>query len=110
MQCFSTRQQVSDAVSAAGEMTLAIFYKDADAGGGSLTVSGAYCNGNTAEIWTNSAWNDKISSMYNFCDGVTLFDNAYESGANQNYGSGYTNYVGDYMNDRTSSVEFYSIY
>lgn len=115
VQCFDTQQQAAAASAAMrpdGYFALGTFYKNADRGGSSsLIINGTSCNGTTSEIWDLfSGWNDTISSMDIACDGVSLYDNAYEAGDNQYYGSGYTNYVGSYMNDRTSSVYFYTTF
>jgi len=63
------------------------------------------CNGwGAPNLSTYGNFDNQTSSLDNSCNNVTLyFDNNY-SGPQQSYGNGRTNYVGDSMNDQTSSA------
>jgi hypothetical protein len=90
---------------------LAIVYDNANYGGSSLTFTASGpCDTNADVDWQNanigSTWNDRISSFKSYSDCQTkIFENANFGGAS--YGSvSNTTYVGDAMNDRTTSIKW----
>lgn len=137
LQCFNTREEVRAALAqrnqraeanrqaetnqtdgasvVAYEFELGDFYRDAYRGNGTLTFIGSTCNA-SFEVW-EYGWDDMISSMDIYCGGgASLYQNAYSNGIDCDvvacrarwYGAGYTDYVGGYMNDLTSSVHFWA--
>ena len=100
---------------------LIVFYENSNYGGKDLTIltSGSQCIYGVSYGWTsmpvyqysgpfgttyNFNWNDKVSSFrpYYNCELVELFSDNNYTGARQCF-QGDTSYVGDVMNDRTSS-------
>lgn len=93
---------------------ISIWYQDIGYGGNSLriTTTGPQCSssisyGNAVMPTVNGFnWNNQLSSIdggYYNCQWIRIWDNPYYGGTNLciNFG---TSYVGDAMNDRTSSI------
>ncbi len=93
---------------------ISFLYQDAGFGGRSLRIqtSGPPCSSSNnygyalMPIVNGFNWNNQLSSIdggYYNCEWIRIWDGAYYGGANLciNYG---TSYVGDTMNDRTSSI------
>jgi hypothetical protein len=94
--------------------TLAFLYNNADMGGASIQIVmdipvNPYlnCNGYWANIGAQPYYfNDVTSSAINYCQGMDLYPDADLGGAPAQFCEGSIGYVGDYINDRTTSVRF----
>lgn len=77
-----------------------ILYEHANYGGATLTIYGDACSG-----WNNmtSAWNDRTSSARTYSCGITLYEHYNLTGSSLKINSPGTSYVGNAMNDKTSS-------
>lgn len=110
ISCYSTRQQARTAAatrySASSDSKMAVLYSNAWLGGDTLTIyqnpNLGWCNG-----WGNipSYFNDRTSSLRNYCSGMRLYVNSNRGGSSEYYGNGSWN-VSNWMNDRASSYSF----
>lgn len=96
-----TARDLSDAELFGATSTIqAILYKDANYGGASLSLVNDTCSG-----WNNlaSSWNDVVSSARTASCGVTLYVDTNLSGSSLSISPPGSTYVGNSMNDQTSS-------
>ncbi|MGI5254126.1 hypothetical protein [Actinacidiphila glaucinigra] len=89
-----------------------VFYEHRNYGGSTLTSVGDYgCDTNSDVDWQasslSSAWNDEVSSWrgFSYCD-TRIYEYTNFGGASNGVFTS-TGYVGDAMNDRTSSYRHY---
>eukprot|EP00808_Paulinella_micropora_P029593 g7498.t1 len=81
----------------ASQVGSAIFYKDANYGGGSLPLT-------SSSSWLGSTWNDQISSLRVPTGGsVTLYEHSDYQGNSQVFTQD-SSWVGSYWNDKASSI------
>lgn len=113
LTCASTPEGLNVGVTTyATSYLLARLYDDADRTGVFYEITGAAPCDSNADVDASvanigSAWNDRVSSFqgYSSCE-IRVYENASYTGAS--YGAfASSNYVGDPMNDRTTSVRLY---
>ena len=129
IQCFSTLQDSIDAVGSVGtsvqkssgatsravvaatSVVIGIVFDDAEYMGDSLVISVANgCDSSPGADWSLNSmptgWNDKISSFKSYANCATkIFEHINYGGATLPYTVN-TKYVGDAMNDKTSSMRW----
>jgi hypothetical protein len=96
------------------QIVVAILYEDQDLSGSSFAIwKGTGCDGNINTMDHNVAslspfgWSDTVTSLHSYSNCHTvLYENDNWTGARTGK-IGITNYVGDAMDDRANSVEFY---
>ena len=117
LQCASTEAKLQSLVSSsvaplATSYLLGRFYDDINRTGPYLDIfASGPCDTNSDVDWSvaniGATWNDRVTSFqgYSACE-IRVYENENYGGAT--YGAfASTNYVGDAMNDRTTSMRFY---
>lgn len=109
VQVFDTPEQARAAVPTSS-IILGTLWDNAPPSGRSLTIYGPDCDYWGVTDLGAANFNDITSSLDNSCTGVTLYFDVNWAGPQQSYPNGRTNYVGDGMNDKASSVLFKPVY
>lgn len=115
IQCFATLSEADAALASmrttataegtTADIEVGWFWVDANAGGARLRMYGPSCS--ATKNLAGTGWNNIISSAQFFCDGGGSLYDGYLGGDTNYYGYGYHIYIGDFMNDRTSSIRTY---
>lgn len=108
-QCFVTQAEAdaaaTDLSSTSSSYYLSTVYEHAGGGG-----AGEDWYADTCALVVDlrgTFWDNRISSINVGCAGGASLYDGYEGGPTNYYGRGWHSYVGDYMNDRTSSIGYY---
>ena len=113
-KCVDTEEEAAEFKSIEQLATLATLWEHANRTGRYIDIimdipANPYLN--CQGFWTNIGapyynFNDIVSSTTNYCQGMDLYPDADLVGTPEQFCSGGINYVGDYINDRTTSVRF----
>lgn len=92
---------------ALANFVLGVHYDGASGTGTALTVTGSVCGGGGLNVPT--AWNDRISSTWNGCPNIVHWEHfGYAGSAFTTLGAGNLINITGYMDNRTTSIKYYS--
>lgn len=105
MRCYASQTAAEGSVPATS-VTLGKLYDYTNGGGTSITITGSSCNNYGVSDLRAYGFNDLTTSLDNYCGHISLYTALNYTGSSQTYGNGRTNYVGDAMNNQTTSLVF----
>lgn len=102
-----TGQQAKEAGVLTADSIIGVHYEYANGNGSTLTVNGTNCSGGGLNV--PLSWNDRISSTLNGCPTIIHYEHTNYTGSSFScFGVGSVNNVTGFMDNKTSSILYYS--